>query len=130
MTDADRLLAAHRALLADADRLVRRAEHLAGAAALGPLVAEVLASAVHTWSSAVRAHDGTLVASLPADLRDDRAALVPALDRLHVTADALAARPDKDTATALAVELAELRDLLREHLDDERAVLAVSRPRA
>ena len=130
MTETDHLLAGHRALLADADRLVVLAERLAGAAELAPLRPAVVASAVHAWSDAVRAHHGAH--PLPADLRDDRAALGPALDRLRSAADALAARPDEDTATAVAVELAEARDALREHVEDERAVVlpALSRPRA
>ena len=57
------------------------------------------------------------------ELRDDHAALSPALDRLRRSAAALAARPDEDTATALAVELAELRDALDEHVREEEALV-------
>ena len=134
MAGTARLLSGQRALVADAARLVVAAELLAGAVVLEPLRPGALARAVHAWIEAVRADHEALDERLPADLRDGRAALGPALDRLGSTADALAAGPDEDTATALAVELAELRDVLRELLDDEQAVLracavpAVSRP--
>jgi hypothetical protein len=45
------------------------------------------------------------------------------LDRLRRSADTFAARPDEDTATALAVELAELRDTLTEHIGEEEAAV-------
>ena len=54
-------------------------------------------------------------------LSDDHAALDPALDRLRASADAFRARPAEDAATALAVELAELRDTLTGHIGDEEA---------
>ena len=131
MTVIDRVLTGHRALLADADRLAVLAERLAGAAALEPLHATAAARAVDGWTDAVREHHTAVDELLPVDLRAD---LGPALDRLQRAAAALAVRADDEIAAALAVELAELRGVLREHVDDAQAVLlaravpAVSRP--
>jgi hemerythrin-like domain-containing protein len=54
------------------------------------------------------------------ELSDDHAALDPMLGRLRTAADAHRARPDEDTATALATCLAELRDTFAEHSDRRR----------
>jgi hemerythrin-like domain-containing protein len=125
---------AHRAMLRDADRLTDLAERLAAAPATEQERADAVARYVREWADSVHHHhsveDDVLWPVLAAsagphvdltELSDDHAALDPALDRLRAAADAFRARPGEDTATALAVELAELRDTLTEHIGDEEA---------
>lgn len=128
---------AHRAVLRDAARLSELAERLAaGTGALGQHRAVAVAAYVRDWADSVHRHcaaEDELVWPVLAssagpsvdlsELRDDHAALEPALERLRRAGDAFAARPGEDTATALAVELAELRDALVEHVGDEEAVV-------
>jgi len=55
-----------------------------------------------------------------AELSDDHSVLDPRMDRIRAAAAALAAGPgSEDAATALSVGLADLRDLLVEHIADE-----------
>jgi hemerythrin-like domain-containing protein len=55
-----------------------------------------------------------------AELSDDHSVLDPRMDRIRAAAAALAADPrSEDAATSLAVGLADLRDLLKEHIADE-----------
>jgi hemerythrin-like domain-containing protein len=125
---------AHRAMLRDARRLTDLAERLAAAPATGAEHADAVAGYVRDWADSVHHHhsaeDDVLWPVLAAsagphvdltELSDDHAALDPALDRLRAAADAFRARPGEDTATGLAVELAELRDALTEHIGDEEA---------
>jgi hemerythrin-like domain-containing protein len=126
---------AHRAMLRDARRLTDLAEQLsAGTARVDGRRADAVAAYVRDWADSVHHHhsveDEVLWPVLAAsagphvdltELSDDHAALDPALHRLRAAADAYRARPDEDTATALAVELAELRDTLTEHIGDEEA---------
>ncbi|MGR6965274.1 hemerythrin domain-containing protein [Geodermatophilus sp. URMC 61] len=125
---------AHRAMLRDANRLTDLAERLAAAPATEQERADAVARYVRDWADSVHHHhsveDDVLWPVLAAsagphvdltELSDDHAALDPALDRLRTAADAFRARPGEDTATALAVELAELRDTLTEHIGDEEA---------
>ena len=128
---------AHRVLLHDACRLTSLAEQVAaGHATVDDRRAAAVAAYVRDWADSVHAHHSAedellwpvLAASAGphvdlSELSDDHAALDPALDRLRVAADAYAARPDEDAATALAVELAEVRDALVEHLREEEAVV-------
>lgn len=127
----------HRVLLLRAAGLTELADRsAAGATATSDRCAAAVAARVRDWTDAVRAHLGAerellwpvLAASAGphvdlAELRDGHTALGPALDRLRLAGDAFAARPGEDTATALAVELAELRDALTEHVGDEEAVV-------
>jgi hemerythrin-like domain-containing protein len=126
---------AHRVMLRDANRLTDLAEQLAaGTAVADSRRADAVAAYVRDWADSVHHHhsveDEILWPVLAAsagphvdltELSDDHAALDPALHRLRAAADAYRARPDEDTATALAVELAELRDTLTEHIGDEEA---------
>lgn len=61
------------------------------------------------------------------ELTDDHSVLDPRMDRIRAAAAALASAPtSEDAATALAVGLADLRDLLEEHIaDEERTVFPV-----
>ena len=128
---------AHLVLLRDADRLAGLAERLAaGGEAVGRRRAAAIAGHVGAWADSVSDHHcaedevlwPVLVGSAGAhvdlsELLADHAALGPALDRLHRAAAAFAARPDEDTATHLAVELADLRDALTEHVAEEEAAV-------
>ena len=62
-----------------------------------------------------------------ADLSDDHSVLDPRMDRIRAAATALAVDPgSEDAATTLSVGLADLRDLLVEHIaDEERTVFPV-----
>jgi hemerythrin-like domain-containing protein len=62
-----------------------------------------------------------------AELSDDHSVLDPRMDRIRSAAGQLAADPgSEDAATRLAVELAELRDLLVEHIaDEERTIFPI-----
>ncbi|MGY1823294.1 hemerythrin domain-containing protein [Geodermatophilus sp. SYSU D00079] len=124
---------AHRAMLRDAHRLTDLAERLA-AGTPDDRRADAVARYVRDFADSVHHHhsveDEVLWPVIAAsagphvdltELSDDHAALDPALHRLRDTADAFRARPGEDTATALAVELAELRDTLTEHIGDEEA---------
>ncbi|PRY39358.1 hemerythrin-like domain-containing protein [Geodermatophilus tzadiensis] len=124
---------AHRAMLRDANRLPDLAERLA-AGTCDARRADAVARYVRDFADSVHHHhsveDEVLWPVLAAsagphvdltELSDDHAALDPALARLRTTADAFRARPGEDTATALAVELADLRDTLTEHIGDEEA---------
>ena len=125
---------AHRAMLRDANRLTDLAERLAATPATGQRRADAVARYVRDFADSVHHHhsveDDALWPVLAAsagphvdltELSDDHAALDPALDRLRASADAFRARPAEDAATALAVELAELRDTLTGHIGDEEA---------
>ncbi|MGY1592292.1 hemerythrin domain-containing protein [Geodermatophilus sp. SYSU D00708] len=125
---------AHRAMLRDANRLTDLAQRLAAEPTADGKRADAVARYVRDFADSVHHHhsveDGVLWPVLAAsagphidltELSDDHAALDPALHRLRATADAFRARPGEDTATALAVELAELRDTLTEHISDEEA---------
>ena len=131
---------AHRSMLRDADRLADVAERLAaGSAAVDHRRAAAVAAYVGDWADSVCSHHTVedellwpvLVASAGphvdlSELTDDHASLEPALARLRAAGDAVRARPGEDTAAALAVELGELRDALREHVaEEEGAVLPV-----
>ncbi|MGY1632253.1 hemerythrin domain-containing protein [Geodermatophilus sp. SYSU D01186] len=125
---------AHRAMLRDARRLTDVAQRLAAEPTTDGKRADAVARYVRDFADSVHHHhsveDEVLWPVLAAsagphvdltELSDDHAALDPALHRLRDTADAFRARPGEDTATALAVELAELRDTLTEHIGDEEA---------
>lgn len=127
---------AHRAMLRDARRLTELAETLASGAtsadrargaAIGRYVADYCDSVHHHHSVEDDVLWPVLAASAGphvdlAELSDDHAALDPLLDRIRAGAAAFGARPaDEDAATALAVDLAELRDTLDEHIADEEA---------
>jgi hemerythrin-like domain-containing protein len=127
---------AHRAMLRDADRLTGLAERLATEPTADRKRADAVARYVRDIADSVHHHhsveDEVLWPVLAAsagphvdltELSDDHAALDPALHRLRAAADAFRARPGEDTATALAVELAELRDTLTEHIGDEEAAV-------
>ncbi len=129
---------AHRVMLRDAARLTELAERLA-ATGVDARRAAAVAAYVRDFASSVHHHHTAeddvlwpvLVESAGphvdlSELSDDHAALTPMLDRLRAAADAFAARPGEDTATALALELTELRDTLTEHIaEEEAAVLPV-----
>ncbi len=127
---------AHRVMLRDARRLTALAESLAAgtttadrarAAAIRDYVADFCDSVHHHHSAEDDVLWPVLAASAGphvdlAELSDDHAALDPSLARVRAAAGAFAARPSsEDAATALAVELAELRDVLDEHIADEEA---------
>ncbi|MGY1690343.1 hemerythrin domain-containing protein [Geodermatophilus sp. SYSU D01105] len=127
---------AHRAMLRDANRLTDLAERLAPAPTTDGKRADAVARYVRDFADSVHHHhsveDEVLWPVLAAsagphvdltELSDDHAALDPALHRLRAAADAYRARPGEDTATAIAVELAELRDTLTEHIGEEEAAL-------
>ncbi|GAS94963.1 uncharacterized protein RMCC_1929 [Mycolicibacterium canariasense] len=62
------------------------------------------------------------------ELIDDHAALDPRLDRIRVLSTAFRTAPGQPTAAPLAAALADLYQLVREHIaDEERAVFAVIR---
>ena len=127
---------AHRTMLKDAARLTTRAEQLA-AGTRGDVPA--FAAYVRDYADSVHHHHSVedeilwpvIVESAGphvdlSELSDDHAALDPMLDRLRAAADAFAARPGEDAATALATALAELRDTLTEHIaEEERDVFPV-----
>ncbi|MGY1805051.1 hemerythrin domain-containing protein [Blastococcus sp. SYSU D00922] len=125
---------AHRAMLKDCHRLTTLLQQLAAtpvkqprAAAVAEYVGDFCDSIHHHHSAEDDVLWPVLAASAGshvdlAELSDDHAALDPLLDRIRTGARAFAARPaDEDTATALAVDLAELRDTLDEHIADEEA---------
>lgn len=127
----------HRIMLRDAARLTALAEQLAaGATTADRRRSGAVAAYVRDWVDSVHHHHTVedellwpvVVASAGphvelSELSDDHAALDPALDRLRRVSSAFAARPDEDTATAMAVELAELRDALAEHVREEEDVV-------
>jgi len=126
----------HRALLADAARLAALAEQVAaGDTRCDRPRARAIAGHLTSFGDAVRHHtaeDDVLRPVVEASagprvdftgLTADHAALDRRLDQLGAATAAFAAEPDEDTATALAVGLAELRDLLAEHIADEEAAL-------
>jgi hemerythrin-like domain-containing protein len=127
---------AHRTMLRDARRLTELAEALAAGSttadaargtAIGRYVADYCDSIHHHHSVEDDILWPVLAASAGphvdlAELSDDHAALDPLLDRLREAGTTFAARPaNEDAATALAVELAELRNVLEEHIADEEA---------
>ncbi|WP_116450228.1 hemerythrin domain-containing protein [Blastococcus litoris] len=125
---------AHRAMLKDCHRLTALLQQLAAepvepprAAAVAAYVGDFCDSIHHHHSAEDDVLWPVLAASAGphvdlAELSDDHAALDPLLTRIRAGATAFAARPaDEDTATALAVDLAELRDTLDEHIADEEA---------
>ncbi len=128
---------AHRVMLRDAGRLTGLAERLSsGREEVGRRRAAGIAGYVRAWADSVHHHHcaedevlwPVLVGSAGphvdlSELLDDHAALGPALDRLRRAGAAYAARPDEDTATGLALELAELGDALAEHVAEEEAVV-------
>lgn len=128
---------AHRVMLRDADRLADVTERIAAAGRpVAVRRAVAITGYVRDWADSVHSHHSVedellwplLVGSAGrhvdlSELSDDHAALGPMLDRLRTAADAHATRPDEDTATALAVELAELRDALHEHVREEEAAV-------
>lgn len=125
---------AHRAMLKDAHRLTALLQQLAASPATHGRAGDV-AGYVADFCDSIHHHHSAeddvlwpvLAASAGphvdlAELSDDHAGLDPLLDRIRAGARAFAARPqDEDTATALAVDLAELRDTLDEHIADEEA---------
>jgi hemerythrin-like domain-containing protein len=124
---------AHRAMLRDAVRLTARAEQAAAGATVDP---RAVADYVRDFADSVHHHHSVedeilwpvLVESAGphvdlTELSDDHAALDPMLSRLRSCADAFAARPGEDSATALATALAELRDTLTEHIGEEEAAV-------
>ena len=127
---------AHRAMLRDARRLTELAEALAaGSTTADRRRATAIARYVADYCDSVASHHSAedevlwpvLAASAGpgvdlAELSDDHAALDPLLARVRAAGSALAVGPgSEDAATALAVELAELRDVLAEHIADEEA---------
>jgi hemerythrin-like domain-containing protein len=128
---------AHRIMLRDANRLTDLAEQIAaGAVPLDTRRTRAVADYVRDWGHSVHHHHSVedeilwpvLVDSAGphvdlSELSDDHAALTPMLDRLQTSGAAFAARPGEDTATALAVALAELRDTLTEHIGEEEAAV-------
>ncbi|MCF6743968.1 hemerythrin domain-containing protein [Blastococcus sp. KM273128] len=127
---------AHRAMLRDVRRLTDRLQQVAaGRTPVDAWRARGIAGYVADYCDSVHHHhsaeDDVLWPVLAAsagpsvdlgELSDDHAALDPLLERIRAGAAAFAARPaDEDTATALAVDLAELRDTLEEHIADEEA---------
>ena len=131
VADVTGMRLAHRTMLADVARLTTRAEELAAGApgdpaAVGGYVRDFADSVHHHHSVEDEILWPVLVESAGAhidltELSDDHAALDPMLARLRSAADAFAARPGEDTATALATALAELRDTLTEHIGEEEA---------
>ncbi len=125
---------AHRAMLRDAARLPALLEQLS-AHPVAPSRARAVAGYVEDFCVSVHHHHSgeddvlwpVLSASAGPDvdlagLSDDHAALDPLLDRIRAGARRFRAAPsDEDAATALAVDLAELRDVLAEHVADEEA---------
>ena len=131
---------AHRVMLRDARRLTALAESLAArtttadaarGAAIGAYVADYCDSIHHHHSAEDDVLWPVLAASAGphvdlAELSDDHAALDPLLHRIRAGAETFRTARDEDAATALAVDLAELRDVLAEHIaDEEAAVLPV-----
>jgi hemerythrin-like domain-containing protein len=127
---------AHRVMLRDARRLTALAERLAAkstpadsarGAAIAAYIVDYCDSIHHHHSAEDDVLWPVLAASAGphvdlAELSDDHAALDPLLARVRAAAQAFAARPaSEDAATALAVELAEIRDVLDEHIADEEA---------
>lgn len=127
---------AHRVMLKDAARLPALLEDIAAgtipcdrdrAAAISDYVADFCDSIHHHHS----AEDDILWPVLAAsagphidltELSDDHAALDPLLARIRNAAAGFRATPgSEDAATALAVDLAQLRDTLQEHIADEEA---------
>jgi hemerythrin-like domain-containing protein len=135
--DVQGLQRAHRSMLRDADRLTDLAEHLAAATRpVGHRRAAAVSRFVHAWAESVLAAHRTqeqvlwpvLITSVGphldlSELAGDHAALVHGLARVHAASGAFAARPEEDRATLLAVELADVRDALREHVGEEEAVV-------
>ncbi len=125
---------AHRAMLRDAARLPALLQHLAAAPA-APARARAVAAYVDDFCDSVHHHHAAeddvlwpVVAASAgahldlAELSADHAALDPLLDRIRTGAARFRAAPrDEDAATALAVDLGELRDVLEEHIADEEA---------
>lgn len=124
---------AHRAMLRDAARLPALLQHLAAATA-APARARAVAGYVDDFCDSVHHHHSAeddvlwpvLAASAGAhvdlaELSDDHAALDPLLGRIRAGAARFRTAPDEDAATALAVDLGELRDVLEEHIADEEA---------
>lgn len=125
---------AHRAMLRDAARLPALLQHLS-AAAVAPARARAVAGYVEDFCDSIHHHHSAeddvlwpvLAASAGthvdlAELSDDHAALDPLLDRIRAGAATFRTAPgDQDAATALAVDLGELRDVLEEHIADEEA---------
>ncbi|TQS40969.1 hemerythrin domain-containing protein [Cryptosporangium phraense] len=124
---------AHRVMLEDAARLTALAEALAaGRTRCDATRAKAVAAYVTDFADSVHHHhtaeDDILWPVIEASagphvdltaLTDDHSALDPRLDQLRAAAIRFAASPGEDTATVLAVGLAELRDLLDEHIADE-----------
>ena len=129
---------AHRAMRADLHRLTALARDVAAgrvprtpgrAAAIAGYVALTCDSIHHHHESEDDLLWPVLAASAGshvdlAELSDDHAALDPKLDRIRAAARALAARPgSEDAAGELARGLAELRDLLDEHIEEEEKAI-------
>jgi hemerythrin-like domain-containing protein len=124
---------AHRIMLRDAGRLTDLAEQLAaGTTRTDTKRVAAIAGYVRDWAHSVHHHHSVedeilwpvLVESAGphvdlSELSDDHAALDPMLDRLRAAADGYQARPGEVTATELALALAELRDVLTEHIGEE-----------
>ena len=126
---------AHRTMLRDAARLPALLEHLsrgpvtsARAAAVARYVGDFCDSVHHHHSAEDDVLWPVLAASAGphvdlAELSDDHAALDPLLHRIRAGAETFRTARDEDAATALAVDLAELRDVLAEHIADEEAAV-------
>ena len=135
--------AVHRALLADLAEACAAVDRVAGAVGSPPAAqVSALTTYVRELCTVTREHldwEDRLLWPLVAgssgpavdlsDLADDHAVLAPLLARALSTSAALAEDPgDGARVDALAGALAELRELLAEHLaDEERAVLPAIR---
>jgi hemerythrin-like domain-containing protein len=135
------LRVAHAVMLRDLRRLAGLAAAIAAgsqqcdqrrARAIARYVAKVMDS-VHEHHSAEDEVLWPVIAASTGDgvdlgeLSDDHSALDPRMDRIRAAASALATEPaSEDAATGLAIGLADLRDLLEEHIaDEERTVFPV-----
>lgn len=141
VVDLLHLRVAHQVMLRDLRRLTTLADDVcAGTTVLDERRARALSRYVHKAMASVHHHhaaeDDVLWPVIEAsagdavdltDLTDDHSVLDPRMDRIRASAAALAADPrSEDAATALAVHLADLRDLLVEHIaDEERTVFPV-----
>ncbi|MEJ5869416.1 hemerythrin domain-containing protein [Pseudokineococcus sp. 5B2Z-1] len=131
----------HQVLLRDAHRLTALADDVAaGTEVLDRRRATALARYVDKSMTSIHHHHaaeddllwpvivGSAGDAVDLDeLSDDHSVLDPRMDRVRAAARALAASPrSEDAATALAVRLADLRDLLVEHMaDEERTIFPV-----
>ncbi|MFI7586380.1 hemerythrin domain-containing protein [Spongisporangium articulatum] len=132
---------AHRVMLRDLRRTAEVAQAIsAGRVAATPRRTRALATYLELLAESVHHHhaaeDDILWPVIEkragghidlTELSDDHSVLDPKLARLREAARALATAPDsEDAAAALALQLAQLRDLLEEHIaEEERDVFPV-----